>query len=72
MGATRRRRQGSGKWAALFWASLTVLRKHPMLDVTLKVDGEARSASFLPKPFGVDEFLARVREILDSRSPVRK
>jgi diacylglycerol kinase family enzyme len=35
----RRRRHGSGKWTALFWASLTVLRKHPMLDVSLHVDG---------------------------------
>jgi diacylglycerol kinase family enzyme len=38
----RRRRHGSGKWTALFWASLTVLRKHPMLDVTLAVDGNTR------------------------------
>ena len=37
-----RRKQGSGKWPALFWASLTVLRRHPMLDVSLKVDGETR------------------------------
>ncbi len=35
----RRRRQGSGKWTALFWASLTVLRKHPMLDLALKANG---------------------------------
>ncbi|HSW84519.1 MAG TPA: hypothetical protein VLH12_13640, partial [Usitatibacter sp.] len=35
----RRRRQGSGKWTALFWASLTVLRRHPMLDLTLKANG---------------------------------
>ncbi|MBC8022711.1 MAG: hypothetical protein H7Y14_06310, partial [Burkholderiales bacterium] len=35
----RRRRTGSGKWAALFWASLTVLRKHPMFDLRLEVDG---------------------------------
>jgi diacylglycerol kinase family enzyme len=34
-----RRRQGSGKWTALFWASLTVLRRHPMLDLTLKANG---------------------------------
>jgi diacylglycerol kinase family enzyme len=36
----RRRRHGSGKWTALFWASLTVLRKHPMLDVAVAVDGD--------------------------------
>jgi len=35
----RRRRHGSGKWTALFWACLTVLRKHPMLDVSLHLDG---------------------------------
>jgi diacylglycerol kinase family enzyme len=35
----RRKRHGSGKWTALFWASLTVLRKHPMLDLTLGVNG---------------------------------
>jgi YegS/Rv2252/BmrU family lipid kinase len=37
-----RRRQGDGKWTALFWASLTVLRKHAMLDLTLDVDGEVQ------------------------------
>ena len=35
----RRRRRGSGKWTALLWASYTVLRKHPMLDVRLGVNG---------------------------------
>jgi diacylglycerol kinase family enzyme len=39
----KRRRQGSGRWAALFWASLTVLRRHPMLDVRLQMNGSARS-----------------------------
>jgi diacylglycerol kinase family enzyme len=37
-----RRRQGNGKWTALFWASLTVLRKHAMLDLHLEVDGEVQ------------------------------
>ena len=37
-----RRRQGDGKWTALFWASLTVLRKHAMLDLSLHVDGEVQ------------------------------
>jgi YegS/Rv2252/BmrU family lipid kinase len=36
-----RRRHGTGKWAAMLWASFTVLRKHPMLNVTLQVDGNA-------------------------------
>jgi diacylglycerol kinase family enzyme len=35
----RRRRRGSGKWTALLWASLAVLRRHPMLDLTLKANG---------------------------------
>ena len=34
-----RRRRGSGKWTALFWASLTVLRRHAMLNVSLRVNG---------------------------------
>jgi len=37
-----RRRQGNSKWTALFWASLTVLRKHAMLDLSLDVDGEVQ------------------------------
>jgi diacylglycerol kinase family enzyme len=36
----QRRRLGRSKWHALFWATLTVLRRHPMLDVRLAVDGE--------------------------------
>jgi diacylglycerol kinase family enzyme len=31
----QRRRLGRSKWHALFWATLTVLRRHPMLDVRL-------------------------------------
>jgi diacylglycerol kinase family enzyme len=31
----QRRRLGRSKWHALFWASITVLRRHPMLDVKL-------------------------------------
>jgi YegS/Rv2252/BmrU family lipid kinase len=38
----RRKRTGSGKWTALAWASFSVLRRHPMMDVTLHVDGNAR------------------------------
>ena len=33
------RRRGSGKWTAMLWASYTVLRKHPMLNVRLGVNG---------------------------------
>jgi diacylglycerol kinase family enzyme len=34
----QRRRLGRGKWHALFWATLTVLRRHPMLAVRLCLD----------------------------------
>jgi diacylglycerol kinase family enzyme len=37
----RRKRTGSGKWTALAWASFSVLRRHPMMDVALHVDGQA-------------------------------
>jgi len=35
----RRKRKGSGKWTALVWASFAVLRRHPMLDVSLRANG---------------------------------
>jgi diacylglycerol kinase family enzyme len=34
----RRRRFGWGKWRALLWATLTVLRRRPVLDVRLALD----------------------------------
>jgi diacylglycerol kinase family enzyme len=34
-----RRRHGTGRWTALFWASLTVLRRHAMLNVSLRMNG---------------------------------
>lgn len=45
----QRRRLGRGKWHALFWATLTVLRRSPFLDVRLALDGreEQRRASFI-------------------------
>lgn len=33
-------RLGRGKWYALFWAGLTVLRRYPFLNVRLTADGE--------------------------------
>lgn len=33
-------RLGRGKWYALFWAGLTVLRRYPFLDVRLTANGE--------------------------------
>lgn len=38
----QRRRLGRSKWHALFWASVTVLRRHPMLDVALVLDERAQ------------------------------
>jgi diacylglycerol kinase family enzyme len=38
----QRRRLGRSKWHALFWATLTVLRRHPMLDVRLALDDAAQ------------------------------
>ncbi|HEX7558184.1 MAG TPA: diacylglycerol kinase family protein [Usitatibacter sp.] len=34
----QRRRLGRSKWHAFFWATLTVLRRHPMLNVRLVLD----------------------------------
>ena len=36
----QRRELGRHKWHALFWATMTVLRRSPFLAVRLKVDGE--------------------------------
>lgn len=34
----QRRRLGRGRWHAFFWALLTVLKRHPMLDVRFTLD----------------------------------
>jgi diacylglycerol kinase family enzyme len=39
---SQQRRLGRSKWSALFWATLTVLRRSPFLTVRLKVEDEAR------------------------------
>jgi diacylglycerol kinase family enzyme len=39
---SQQRRLGRSKWSALFWATLTVLRRSPFLTVRLKVENEAR------------------------------
>ncbi len=36
----KQQRLGSGRWAALFWALIAVLRRHPFLDVKLSVEGK--------------------------------
>jgi diacylglycerol kinase family enzyme len=45
----QRQELGRGKWHALFWASLNVLRRYPLLDVRLVVDGKdvARQTPFV-------------------------
>ena len=45
----QRRRLGRGKWAALAWASITVLRRYPFLDVAMHIHGhsEARRTAFV-------------------------
>ena len=40
---SQRRHLGRSKWHALFWATLTVLRRHPKIDVRLEVDGNAET-----------------------------
>ena len=42
MRENQRRRLGRGKWHALFWATITVLGRHPMLDVRLVLDDKAQ------------------------------
>jgi diacylglycerol kinase family enzyme len=39
---SQRRRLGRSKWHALFWATLTVLRRHPMLRVRIILDEVAQ------------------------------
>jgi len=40
---SQRRRLGRSKWHAFFWASMSVLDRHPMLDVRLCLDAVAQS-----------------------------
>jgi len=67
----QQRRLGRSKWHALFWATLAVLRRHPMLDVRLALDDEAK-ARRTPLVFvGNNEYLveglnAGSRERLDA------
>ncbi|HXE57374.1 MAG TPA: diacylglycerol kinase family protein [Gemmatimonadales bacterium] len=37
----RDERRGWPRWTAFAWAILTVLRRHPLVDVTLRIDGES-------------------------------
>jgi diacylglycerol kinase family enzyme len=38
-----RRRLGGGKWHAMLWAAMKVLRRYPFLDVNLDLDGQSKS-----------------------------
>ena len=67
----QRRRLGRGKWHAFFWATLTVLRRHPMLDLRLTLDGatEVRRTPFVfigNNEYLVEGFNIGSRERLDS------
>jgi diacylglycerol kinase family enzyme len=37
----QRQRLGRGKWAALAWASITMLRRYPFLDVAMSIHGHS-------------------------------
>jgi diacylglycerol kinase family enzyme len=39
---TMQRRLGRSKWSALFWATLNVMRRSPLLDVLLRLRNDAR------------------------------
>ena len=67
----QQRRLGRGKWPALVWASLAVLRRFPFMTVRLSVDGRERLSrtpfvfignnAYLMEGFGIGE-----RAVLDA------
>jgi diacylglycerol kinase family enzyme len=66
-----RRRLGGGKWRAMLWAMLTVLRGHPFLDVALELDGGAqrRRTPFVfvgNNIYNMEGFYIGLRERLDA------
>lgn len=68
---TQQRRLGRGKRAAMFWAMLTVLRRHPFLDVHLKLDGrdQHRRSAFVfigNNAYEMEGFHIGERERLDA------
>ena len=67
----QRRSLGRSKWHALFWATLTVLQRHPMLDVRLTLDDatETRRTPMIfigNNEYQVDGFHIGSRERLDA------
>ncbi|MGZ5040007.1 MAG: diacylglycerol/lipid kinase family protein [Usitatibacter sp.] len=67
----QRRRLGRSKWHALFWATLTVLKRHPMLDVSLTLDGatERRRTPLVfvgNNDYRIEGFSLGTRERLDA------
>ena len=68
---TQQRRLGRGKRSATFWAMLTVLRRHPFLDVHLKLDGrdQHRRSAFVfigNNAYAMEGFNIGKRERLDA------
>lgn len=68
---SQQRRLGRSKWHALFWATLTVLGRHPMLEIRLWLDGvpEVRRAPFVfigNNQYLMEGFEIGTRERLDA------
>jgi len=66
----KQRSRGRQKWHALFWATMTVLRRSPFLSVRLKVDGEEalRRTPFVfvgNNPYQMEGFAMGTRPRLD-------
>ena len=67
----KQRSRGRQKWHALFWATMTVLRRSPFLWVRIKVDGEEalRRTPFVfvgNNPYNMEGFAMGTRQRLDS------
>jgi YegS/Rv2252/BmrU family lipid kinase len=54
----QRRHLGRNKWHALFWATLTVLRSHPKIEVQLEIDGKAEKRRTPLVFIGNNEYVA--------------
>ena len=66
----QQRRLGRGKWHAMLWAMLTVLRSHPFLHLTLELDGvpQRRRTAFVfvgNNEYLMEGFTMGLRERLD-------
>jgi len=68
---TQQRRLGRSKRHAMFWATLTVLQRHPFLDLHLKLDGveQHRRSAFVfigNNAYAMEGFAVGKRECLDA------